>query len=222
MKSGPFGHIIRENASETSQNARDQLKQQIDEINDITQKVTILFFFRSLYSKEFCTTFFQEHLDLLSAEQSFNLLTERVLSFDEKCRTKFISTLEEQDAVRKSNPGMRTYPDWLMITIEECIVLRLLGFDVDLAFLAPYAHYSTHLSFMVDPESFDYSQVNTADYMWQNLIFAKEYQPYFVSHKCDVLSDDLKKIFDLGVATEEQQKIVYGILLDQDELQCFD
>lgn len=220
-KNSPFGHIIRENADETSQNARNQLKQHIDEINDITQKVTRLFFFRSLYSKEFCTTFFQEHLDLLSAEQSFNLLTENILPFDEKCWAKFISTLEKQDAARKAQPGMRTFPDWLIVTIEECMILKLLGFDIDLTSLEPYAHYSEHLSFMVNPEAFDYSQVNTEHYMWQNLIYSKEYQPYFVEHKSAVLSDDLRKSFDLGVATEAQQKIVYGILLSQDELQRF-
>ena len=120
-----------------------------------------MYFFRSFYSKEFCTTFFGEHLDHLSAEQSFNLLTENILPFDEKCWAKFISTLEKQDAARKAQPGMRTFPDWLIVTIEECMILKLLGFDIDLTSLEPYAHYSEHLAFMVNPEAFDYSQVNT-------------------------------------------------------------
>ena len=71
---GSFGRIIRKYADEISQDTRDQLKRHIDGINDSTQKVKKLYFFRSFYSKEFCTTFFQEHLDHLSAEQSFNLL----------------------------------------------------------------------------------------------------------------------------------------------------
>ena len=220
-KNSSFGRIIRKYADEISQDNRDQFKRHIDGINDITQKVKKLYFFRSFYSKEFCTTFFGEHLDHLSAEQSFNLLTENILPFDEKCWAKFISTLEKQDAARKAQPGMRTFPDWLIVTIEECMILKLLGFDIDLTSLEPYAHYSEHLSFMVNPEAFDYSQVNTEHYMWQNLIYSKEYQPYFVEHKSAVLSDDLRKSFDLGVATEAQQKIVYGILLSQDELQRF-
>ena len=96
-----------------------------------------------------------------------------------------------------------------------------MGFDIDLVSLEPYAHYSDHLSFILDPEAFDYSQVNTENYMWQNLIFSKEYQHYFIEHKGEVLSDDLRKSFDLGVATEAQQKIVYGVLLDSEELQRF-
>ena len=148
-------------------------------------------------------------------------MIEQLIPFDEKCWAKFISTLEKQDAARKAQPGMHTLPDWLMATIEECIILKLFGFDIDLSSLEPYSHYSEHLSFMVNPETFDYSQVNTEDYMWQNLIYSEEYQPYFVEHKREVLSTDLRRIFDLGVATEEQQKIVYGILLDKEELQRF-
>ena len=101
------------------------------------------------------------------------------------------------------------------------MILKLLGFEIDLAALGPYAHYSEHLSFMLNPEAFDYSLVNTENYMWQNLIYSKEYQSYFIAHKSEVLSDDLRKIFDFGVASKDQQKIVYGILLDQEELQRF-
>ena len=101
------------------------------------------------------------------------------------------------------------------------MILKLLGFEIDLASLAPYTHYSEHLSFMVNPDAFNYSLVNTEDYMWQNLIYSPNYQPYFIAHKSEVLSDNLRKIFDLGLASKNQQKIVYGILLDQSELQHF-
>lgn len=101
------------------------------------------------------------------------------------------------------------------------MILKLLGFGINLASLEPYAHYSEHLSFMMNPESFDYSLVDTENYMWQNLIYSEEYQPYFIAHKSEVLSDNLRKSFNLGVATEDQKKIVYGILLDQDELRRF-
>lgn len=47
------------------------------------------------------------------------------------------------------------------------------------------------------------------------------YQSYFLKHREEILSDDLKKNFDLGVETKEQQKIVYGLLLEDKELQQF-
>lgn len=220
-KKSAFGRLLRKFTDEVSQKARERIQSHIDEIDDIAQKAEKLYFFRFFYSKEFCATFFQKHLDHLSAQQSFTLLIEKIIPFDERCWSKFISTLEKQDEARKAQPGMRTFPDWLMVTIEECMILKLFGFEIDLTSLEPYAHYSEYLSFMVDPESFDYSQVNTENYMWQNLIYSKAYQPYFIAHKSEVLSDDLRKSFDLGVTTDDQKKIVYGILLDQDELQRF-
>ena len=220
-KSNSLGHILRKFSDEISEEVKSRIRQHIDTIEDVAKKAKQLYFFRYFYTKEFCLSFFQEHLDYLSSEQCYSLLTGQFIPFDERCWAKFISTLEKQDAARKAQPGMRTFPDWLMVTIEECMILKLLGFDIDLTSLEPYAHYSEHLSFMVNPEAFDYSQVNTEHYMWQNLIYSKEYQPYFVGHKSEVLSEDLRKSFDLGVATEDQQKIVYGILLNQDELQRF-
>ena len=220
-KKSAFGRLLRKFTDEVSQKARERIQSHIDEMDDIAQKAEKLYFFRFFYSKEFCTTFFQKHLDHLSAQQSFTLLIEKIIPFDERCWSKFISTLEKQDEARKAQPGTRTFPDWLMVTIEECMILKLFGFEINLTSLEPYAHYSEHLSFMVNPESFDYSQVNTENYMWQNLIYSKAYQPYFIAHKSEVLSDDLRKSFDLGVTTDDQKKIVYGILLDQDELQRF-
>lgn len=220
-KNSSFGRLLRKSTDEVSRKARERIQIRIDEIDDIDQKVEKLYFFRCFYPNEFCTIFFQKHLDVLSAQQLFTLLTEKIMQLDERCWAKFISTLEKQDEARKNRPGMQTFPDWLMVTIEECIILRLLGFDVDLASLKPYAHYSEQLSFMVNPEAFDYSLVNTENYMWQNLIYSKEYQHYFIAHKTEVLSDDLRKVFDLSLASKDQQKIVYGVLLNPKELQRF-
>lgn len=220
-KNSSFERILRKFADEISLEVKDRIRRRIDGIEDVAQRVERLCFFRPFYTKEFCIPFFEEHFDYLSSEQCYRLLTDQIIPFDERCWSKFISTLEKEDAKRKSQPRVHTLPDWLMVTIEECIILKLLGFRIDLASLKPYAHYSEHLSFIVNPESFDYSQVNTENYMWQNLIYSKEYQPYFIEHRSEVLSDNLRKRFDLGVATEDQQKIVYGILLNRDELQRF-
>ena len=220
-KNGSFGRLLRKFSHTISFNVKKRIQEQISKIDNVTQKVELMCFFRPFYSKKFCISFFSEYLDYLSSEQCFRLLTEQIIPFDKKCWEKFVFTLEKEDAKRKVQPGMRTFPDWLMATIEECIILKLFGFDIDLISLEPYAHYSEHLSFMMNPEAFDYTKVNTENYMWQNLIYSKEYQSYFVEHKSEILSADLRKSFDLGAATEEQQKIVYGILLDKDELQRF-
>ena len=67
-KYSSFGRIIRKYADDVSQDARDQLKRRIDEIDDTAQKVKKLYFFRTIYSKQFCATFFQKHFERLSAD----------------------------------------------------------------------------------------------------------------------------------------------------------
>jgi len=74
---------------------------------------------------------------------------------------------------------------------------------------------------MLDPENFEYSLVDTSNYMWQNLIYSKEYKQYFIDNKKVLLSDELKKLFKMEVETIEQRKIVYGLLLDEEELHRF-
>ena len=58
-------------------------------------------------------------------------------------------------------------------------------------------------------------------HMWQNLIFSPLYREYFVIHKDEILSEKLKTIFEMGVESRDQQKIVYGLLVDHDELREF-
>ena len=116
---------------------------------------------------------------------------------------------------------MRTVPDWLTGTIDECLILKLLDFDVDLQELQPFVKYSNHLKFMLEPSAFDYSLVDTGDYMWQNLIYSNKYQSYFVENRSKILSVELNEIFKKKLETVDQQKIVYGILLSDDEVQRF-
>ena len=162
-----------------------------------------------------------EYLDVLTSSQIFNLLIEGTLKYSEECWAKFVDTINKEDAKRVTNLGMRSYPDLLLVTIEESMILKLFGFPVELERLESYAHYSEHLQFMLNPIEFDYSKVNISDYMWQNLIYSKEYREYFIKNKEIILTEELKNSFELGVETKEQQKIVYGILLSEDEIQKF-
>ena len=194
---------------------------EIEAIENKEEKCEKMYMTRFLFPKDFCKNFFVENMDLLGTEEIFNLLIEQVLDFNEQCSNSFLNTIAKQDELKKQQPGLITYPDWLIITIEHSLVLKLLGFDFDLEQLSPYAHYSEHLRFMLEPEKFDYSTVDTSNYMWQNLIFSQEYQHYFVEHKDTLLTEELKNLFKMGVETTDQSKIVYGIFLEKDELRCF-
>src|SRR5699024_7932001 len=115
-------------------------------------------------------------------------------------------------------PGVRSFPDQLLVAVNCCIIIKLNGHDIDIKKLEPYVQYSDQLRFMLDPQTFDYKLVDTGDSMWQNLILSDLYRPFFIQHKKELLSEQLEEIWRNGLETPWQQRIVYGILLDKDEL----
>lgn len=114
--------------------------------------------------------------------------------------------------------GISTNPDTLLEAIEFAILLKLVGYPIDISCFDKFKDVSAFLAFVLEPNTFDYSQIDTGYYMWQNLIFSPEYQHFFVEHRKDILSDNLHALFSGKKATESQKKIVYGILLEKDEL----
>ena len=54
--------------------------------------------------------------------------------------------------------------------------------------------------------------------MWQNLVRSQEYVVFFKSHKEQLLTKELKAVLQRGLASIDLQKIVYGRLLEDNEL----
>lgn len=219
--SSKIQYIFRKAGKFATQQERERIESKIMSSEDIKEVCKKIYNFRFLLSKENCRMFFNEHSELLSVSQIFNLLIEGMLDYNEQLLDKFVETIRKEDAARKKNPAMRTFPDWLMVTLEYSLLLKLLKFPIDLNLLSPYVEYSEHLQFMLKPDEFDYSKVDTKNYMWQNLIYSDEYKHYFVDNRGEILTEQLKSIFDLGVETVAQQKIIYGILLADNELRQY-
>ncbi len=191
----------------------------IENIEIIDEKLKKIYNLRFILPKNYCKSFFNNNFKLLNAEKIFYLLIDNFLNYSEKCWTPFVETISKLAKSREEHPGTMSYPDWLAVTIEHSIVLKLLGFEVDLQVLSPYVKHSKYLEFILDPINYNYSNIDTSDYMWQNFIYSKDYKQYFINNKISLLSDDLKNIFKMGLETVDQSKIVYGILLNESEIQ---
>ena len=194
---------------------------EINSIEDKEDKIKRIYLFRHLLPMEQYSNFLNDNYELISTDSVFLLLMEKILSPSDAVLQIFINTVSKADKNRQANPNIPTSTDWVIVSIHECIILKLSGFNIDLALLEPYAHYSEHLQFMLNPDEFDYSRIDISHYMWENLIYSSNYKKYFIAHKTELLSDDLKKIFDMGLETKDQQKIVYGLLLDEKDLRSF-
>lgn len=177
--------------------------------------------FREIISTDQYADILYDNIKLINTGILFQLLIEGTIKLNQQIVDLFIEIIKCEVKKRKENPGLHSLPDWLTTSIEECILLKLLGFEIDLELLRPYAHYSNVLQFMLCPNNFDYSEVDLNHYMWQNLIYSQQYMKCFIEHKDEILSDDLIKVFNMGLETREQQKIVYGLLIENESLRRF-
>ena len=115
-------------------------------------------------------------------------------------------------AEREAKPNQHSSPDWLKLSIKYCVLLNFNGFALDITQLSEYQEYSKYLQFVLNPEDFDYSKVETNEEIWQHFIASEKYRPYFIAHKSEIITPELKREFELGVETKEQHKIIYGML----------
>lgn len=200
---------------------KERLTRNIQNTEVIAEKIDAIILFREIIPIDRYADILNSNIKLISTESLFHLLIEGTLKLNQQIVDRFIETIEFEVKKRKENPSLHSLPDWLTASIEECILLKLFGFEIDLELLRPYAHYSNVLQFILCPDNFDYSEVDLNHYMWQNLIYSQQYMKCFIEHKDEILSDDLIKVFNMGLETREQQKIVYGLLIEKEGLRRF-
>ena len=194
------------------------LQQKIELLDDETLRFQLAYAWRNLLAPTFLNRIMKKNISNLTPIQIFELLAEKHMDFSEKLFSQLLKTLEEEHIKRQQSPEERSFLDQLLVAINCCILIKLNGYDIDLKKLEPYVQYSDQLCFMLDPQTFDYKLVDTGDGMWQNLILSDLYRPFFIQHKKELLSEQLEEICRNGLETPWQQRIVYGILLDKDEL----
>lgn len=84
----------------------------------------------------------------------------------------------------------------------------------DIQFLDRYAYENDYLSFLFYPNTFDYSKITTADYMWCDIINTDKYREIILQHKSEFWTKDDEKRIRLGFGSEFENKVVYKYLFD--------
>ena len=218
---GLLTHVVGKLAPYVKEETVQRAINLIDETEETKDKMRRIVVFRSILPIERYAPILSDNLEELDIYELFHVVVEKIVPYSERVLQKYLQVIEQEDKTRIEHPHMRSFPDHLTAAIEECVLFKVIGADIDLTALAPYAHYSEPLQFMLDPENFDYTKVDTGNYMWQNFFRSTDYRDYLIAHKQSILTENLKQVFKAGVATEEQKKIVYGMLLDKSELSMF-
>lgn len=219
--SNRFSRIIHSFSKYIDTTTIEKLLASIDQEPVIKNRIKKVFFFRVIIPVEKYISLIENNFSELSSGQAFYLVVDKILPYSQAVFDKLIQAIAVEEARREMEPGVILSPDSIRQNIDRLLLLSLLDFEVDLSKLSKYAKYSEHLEFILSPESFDYKKVDTSDYMWENLFFSDKYQKYFIQHKNDLLGGSLKKIFEMGVETRTQQKMVYGFLLEHSDIRRF-
>ncbi len=208
--------ILNKLAPYERKQTRNLLDEKINLIPIGSTRSYTIFIYRNLISMDKYRRYLIDNIEFLSLDYIYILVMEKIIPYSSKITNIFISRMEELK--EKSQKDMTS----LTNLVNTCLIFYISNLGIDLEILKPYRKYSEQLQFILDPEGFDYKSIDTSDSRWQYLIFTKKYQQYFVNHKKEILSNDLKYIFSIGNETRNQQKIVYGILLkDMNEIQNF-
>lgn len=81
-----------------------------------------------------------------------------------------------------------------------------------MTYLKRYCTEYVYLDFLFNPGSFDYSSINTADYMWCNFIKSNEYRDIILKHKSEFWTKENEKRIELGFGSSFENMIAYKYL----------
>ncbi len=210
-------NLITKNVSPDNQNLlTDYINKSVN--GDDEEFIDKIYIYRNVLDKKIKVDFFNKRIDRLSLEKIFYLLIEGVLNYNEYIENKFLNTLDDILSSEKFPEGIEVHPNPLHLPLELATILCILDGFMDIEKLKKYSDYSVYIQFMLNPKEFDYSNVDIGDYMWSNLIYSEKYSKYFPNNKNKILTDKLEQRFKKEIASLGEQKIVFGKLLADDEL----
>ena len=186
----------------------------IDNCNSERKKAYYPYVFKDIllkFDKTRWTQWIVDNLEHNWTEEAFDFLKDKIIPYDEVVSKYF----EEKLKNIKETTGVETFPDIKSELINSIVILHLLGIIPDLGDMTYLNHYcqeNDYLDFLLNPETFDYSKINTADYMWCNFINSDKYRDTILIHKSDFWSIGNEKRIQLGFGSSFENMVAYKYL----------
>lgn len=157
------------------------------------------------------TKWIVDNLENNWTEEVVDYLEKNIIPYNEVVSKYFETKL---NAI-KETPGVISYPDNKSELINSIVILHILGIIPNLdsmTYLKRYCTEYVYLDFLFNPGSFDYSSINTADYMWCNFINSNEYRDIILKHKSEFWTKENEKRIELGFGSSFENMIAYKYL----------
>jgi len=191
----------------------------IDKTENVHHKVILLrLFYQSIEdekAKESYKKFLIDNFSALSTEAIYDFVFSGWLSLTPNAVTDFFDGILK--ANRHSLKGVQSFPDLVESKMECVYLLYISGIVDDLSPLKELAEGRPHLQFLLNPDHFDYAQVDFSNYMWENFARHEKCMKHFIAHK-DIIVSNIKKRIDHDDVSEAEKRILYGFLLNENEI----
>lgn len=191
----------------------------IDECGDFNQKIILLRLFYPNITDADAQRTYQDFLSAnflqLTTGAIYDFFFSGWLTLPSETAEAFLKGILELNASQA--PGVRSFPNPVETKLECIYLLHLGGIITDISILHGLAEGRPHLQFLLNTENFDYSQVDFSDYMWENFARHKNYRKCFIAHK-DSIIPKIKERIEKNDASEAEKRILYGFLLDEDDV----
>lgn len=196
-----------------------EIKNVIDTANNIREKIVLLrLFYKNItdeVDQKTYQTFLSQSFLQLSTYEIYDFIFSGWLTPTPEVAETFLQKTLSINESRVN--GVYSYPDPVETNLE-CIYLMYINDIInDISILTKLSKNRPHLQFLLDQENFDYSQVDFSDYMWENFARHEKYMRYFIAHK-DAIIPPIKRKIAQKNASEAEIKILYGFLLDKDDI----
>ena len=211
-------HLIEQFISK-DEATTDKIQAIIDTTEDFHKKVILL---RLFYQQITGDTVQQKYKYILSdnfvqlpIEAIYDFIFSGWLTPDQNSIKEFLNGVIELS--RKEVTGVHSYPNPVESRLECVYLLYINDMISDISALKELSEGRPHLQFLLDSESFDYSQVDFSNYMWENFARHEKYMSCFIAHK-DAIIPIIQNRIKSEEASETEKRILYGFLLSGNEI----
>ena len=147
----------------------------------------------------------------------FQFVIDGTFMYDSVIKCYYSDKVNELFKDYKKPQSIQTYPDLKKNIINDIVMLLISGrikSKKDIDFLKEFTDYSDYISFIFEPDRFDYSKVDTADFMWCNFFNSDEYRDILLKHKDDYWNEDKERRIKLGFGSWSEHRVVYKYLFE--------
>ena len=159
--------------------------------------------------------FLEKNIETLDVHTLIDLANDREICINNNFIEQHLVKLEKVQSTRVV--GFTTFPNPIEVIIEKFLLLHFFGKIKNIDFLKEFSNLSVYLEFIFNYRNFDYSKLDVNDPMWINFFIHKNYREILLKYGRNQLKKEISNNIEQGVASEEQKKVFYRFLIDNDE-----